>query len=152
MKRQTPFAEWSDKERERKRERERELYRQRQARAGHLVVVQGEGPGPLGRWIDHAACADKTLDLDPLIFWPPADRPERPGEVQLFLEQRQMARLCGPCPVRDECLDDARRNRFTGTWGGVLRREVKKAGVAFSEHDLIATHERLADTAREKAA
>lgn len=38
--------------------------------------------------------------------------------------QHDAKRLCGPCPVRTECLADALDNRVEfGVWGGMTERE-----------------------------
>lgn len=87
---------------------------------------------PLGDWAKRAECARRGAD--PEMFWLPAERQVPPPPAQLLDEQRQMARLCGVCPVRTECGEEADRNRFTGVWGGVLRFDRTR-------HDLVAVHE-----------
>lgn len=140
MKRHTPYQEWTEEERERKRHL-------RRLREGHPVLALIPNLPPLGTWTARGVCTDKTLGLNPEWFDQPSDRPHVDPH-SLFLEQRQLARTCGPCPVRSECLEEARHNRFTGTWGGVLRLEVNRRVV---EHDLVALHERT-DYPKESAA
>ena len=69
----------------------------------------------IGPWAADALCADE----DPEIFFPPNDDPAV-----------QARRICGQCPVRDECLAYAleAREEF-GIWGGLdpnERRNLKR--------------------------
>lgn len=56
-------------------------------------------------WMDQAACRG----LDSSIFYP--DPPRRGIGMEA-------ARVCFPCPVRDECLTYALDRERFGTWGG----------------------------------
>lgn len=60
-------------------------------------------------WRDSALCAQ----TDPEAFFPDKGTSPKPAK-----------QVCGRCPVRSECLDDAllRRERF-GVWGGLTERE-----------------------------
>lgn len=64
-------------------------------------------------WMLEAKC----LDADPEAFFP-----EKGGST------REAKRVCGACPVREECLDYALANdeRF-GIWGGLSERERRRA-------------------------
>jgi len=64
------------------------------------------------RWQDFALCAQ----TDPDIFFP-----EKGGST------RDAKRVCGVCPVREECLQYAMDNdeRF-GIWGGLSERERRR--------------------------
>ncbi|WP_276319876.1 WhiB family transcriptional regulator [Egibacter rhizosphaerae] len=63
-------------------------------------------------WAAHAKC----LQADPETFFP-----EKGGST------REAKRICGECPVRNECLEHALENdeRF-GIWGGLSERERRK--------------------------
>jgi WhiB family transcriptional regulator, redox-sensing transcriptional regulator len=66
-------------------------------------------PGPalaaLGAWAAQAAC----VHTDPEIFFPPAGDPAR-----------EARKICGHCPVRDDCLTYAlEANESFGIWGGL---------------------------------
>ncbi|WP_058234602.1 WhiB family transcriptional regulator [Devriesea agamarum] len=62
-------------------------------------------------WTAHGACSN----LDPDGFF-----------VQGADQQRVKA-LCGPCPVRTQCLADALQNRIEfGVWGGMTERERRR--------------------------
>ena len=67
--------------------------------------------GPLA-WQQHALCAQ----TDPEAFFP-----EKGGST------RDAKRVCGVCPVREECLQYAMDNdeRF-GIWGGLSERERRR--------------------------
>lgn len=63
-------------------------------------------------WVLEAKC----LDADPEAFFP-----EKGGST------REAKRICGACPVRNECLEHALVNdeRF-GIWGGLSERERRR--------------------------
>ena len=63
-------------------------------------------------WASEAKC----LNADPDVFFP-----EKGGST------REAKRICGECPVRDECLEYALEEdeRF-GIWGGMSERERRK--------------------------
>lgn len=71
---------------------------------------------PMGRWAADAACKD----ADPTWF-DLRDRDE-PGldSAEVLRNQVKAAQLCAGCPVRAECLADARANQWVGVWGGRL--------------------------------
>ena len=61
-----------------------------------------------GSWTERAAC--RGTDPDELFVQGAA--------------QRRAKGICGPCPVRTECLADALDNRIEfGVWGGMTERE-----------------------------
>ncbi|ASR85937.1 WhiB family transcription factor [Mycobacterium Phage Niklas] len=64
-------------------------------------------------WEADALCAQ----VDPEIFFP-----EQGGSV------REAKRVCGRCPVTDECLDRALSlpSNPTGVWGGTTERERRR--------------------------
>lgn len=64
-------------------------------------------------WMLEAKC----LDADPEAFFP-----EKGGST------REAKRICGVCPVRNECLEHAlaHEERF-GIWGGLSERERRRA-------------------------
>ena len=72
------------------------------------------------RWRDFGPCASS----DPVAFDPPPSAEERvamSGEEleALEAERRYAARkVCGPCPVREQCRQAARMKGYEGTWGG----------------------------------
>ena len=60
---------------------------------------------------------------DPLLFeTADADTcPRRSGYADANAERHAAAaRICGPCPVKKDCLTTALRREYVGTWGGVL--------------------------------
>ena len=128
------YADLTEERKERSRETSR-AWKARKADAENREVQLHSAVltllPPLGRWIDRASCADKNIPAE--WFLMPIDREDVPAE-QLLTEQRKVAHLCGACPVRIDCLNEARRNRFVGTWGGVLR------SIGHPEQNLIATH------------
>lgn len=67
-------------------------------------------------WMDHPykGCSPRALaeeGLDPNVFFP-----ETPEEVQ----EARWEPVCGPCPVRDQCLAYGRETPSGGVWGGVF--------------------------------
>lgn len=68
---------------------------------------------PLGPWASQAACVGAVGNL----FDPPTADSDPLAELARTSEA---ARLCKPCPVRQECLADALTNRSVGVWGGFL--------------------------------
>ncbi len=64
-------------------------------------------------WMREAACAESGGDL----WFPEANSPST----------KFAKAICHECPVRDECLDYALRNRFNdGIWGGLTPNERKE--------------------------
>ncbi len=72
-------------------------------------------------WVLAAACRSKQ-DL----FFPPDDDQE--SRVERKAREAKAKSICGTCPVRAECLDEAMRSgeRF-GIWGGMTERERRSA-------------------------
>lgn len=71
-------------------------------RSLHLVVGDD-------RWMNDAACAGQGPD----VMFPVTDA-----------KQRRAARVCGGCPVRQECLRYALDNRIEwGVWGGLTEAQ-----------------------------
>lgn len=65
-------------------------------------------------WKDQAACA--APGVDPEIFFPLKGGTNRPAKA-----------VCGDCPVRLECLNDAMRHQERyGVWGGMSERERRR--------------------------
>lgn len=63
-------------------------------------------------WLESAACAS----TDPEVFHPKTERSSDPAK-----------RICGECPVRDECILSAIRAREKhGVWGGYTRTELHR--------------------------
>ncbi|MGI8794920.1 MAG: WhiB family transcriptional regulator [Acidimicrobiales bacterium] len=63
-------------------------------------------------WMDDGMCRD----LDPAIFFPS-------DGVGVEIART----ICGECPVRDECLEFALRNRIDhGVWGGASERQRRR--------------------------
>ncbi len=63
-------------------------------------------------WMLEARC----LDADPEAFFP-----EKGGST------REAKRICGICPVQQECLDYAlERDQRFGIWGGMSERERRR--------------------------
>jgi hypothetical protein len=129
VRRRVPYSEWTQEEKDARNARRRE------ARAWQNGTPNRE-PVLLDRAItDHALCAEEGLD--PEIFWHPKDRlVANPtiAPVDLLADAQLVAHICHACPVRQLCLDDARRTRSSGVWGGVLINDEGK------EHDLIRLH------------
>lgn len=127
MRRRVPYSEWTQEERD-KRNANRRL-----ARAWQSPRRQ---PQPLPRAItDHALCAKEEINTE--LFWHPKDRlvaDPTLTPVELLADAQLVAHICHACPVRQLCLDDARRNYGSGVWGGVLINDEGK------EHDLIRLH------------
>lgn len=64
---------------------------------------------PSADWMTRAVCRQ----VDPEIFFGEAGRWEADAK-----------RICGRCPVRDQCLQDAQaRNEEWGIWGGLTPAE-----------------------------
>jgi hypothetical protein len=118
-------------QRERINARRRASHAQLRAEQASAGREDGEWFAPLGRWVADAECVRRRIDPD--WFTPPRERNPLPAPDVLLREQRYVAQACHACPVRTECLSEARANGHTGVWGGVLR-SVRR------EHDLIATH------------
>ena len=68
-------------------------------------------------WVLVAACRGKEN-----LFFPPDDDQE--SRVERKAREAKAKSICGTCPVRAECLDEAMRSseRF-GIWGGMTERE-----------------------------
>jgi hypothetical protein len=152
----TPYSRRTPEQRERATLHKREQRRKAREARGLLPPqprVMNEPSNtprlpPLGAWVARASCAPE--DVDPLWFDQPADRGL--DAAALIDEQRLVALICRGCPVRTECLEEARRNKFTGIWGGVLRNHNHQRAGKFSEHDLIARYHHRTDAPKEKAA
>lgn len=67
-------------------------------------------------WVTQAKCRG----TDPNLFHPTRKNPLRPRE------ERLVARLCGSCPVREECLDYALEHHEKGIWGGTTENQRKQ--------------------------
>lgn len=79
-------------------------------RAGNLAlgIPKFTPAPPMGNWVDQAACAG----LNPELFYPTRGGPTDSAKA-----------VCGPCPVRTECLDYAlTTNQPFGIWGGQSER------------------------------
>lgn len=61
-------------------------------------------------WMEFSACADS----DPEIFFPTSQAESRKGEHK---------KICGHCPVKDECLDFALVFDLKGVWGGLTETQ-----------------------------
>ena len=85
---------------------------------------------PQGAWVDESACAGYPPD------W--FDAPVLGGSDSetVLQRQRSAAYLCGPCPVRDACRQDALDNELEGIWGGVLFRNIRLGGHAHAHRPL----------------
>lgn len=70
-------------------------------------------------WMSWGLCAE----ADPELWFPKVGEPLRPAR-----------KICGDCPVREECLEYALDNDMqAGIWGGLTlreRRRVKRVGLA----------------------
>jgi hypothetical protein len=70
---------------------------------------------PLGHWADNPDRSCARPGINPLIFFPTS------GQHNVVTRAK---RLCGICPVRQECLQDALDHPWlTGIWGGTTSRE-----------------------------
>lgn len=84
--------------------------------AGPRVVPDLIGGEPFAilaweEWMQRSAC----LDIDPELFYPSKGDAPR---------SRTARRICGGCPVRDECLAYAvKHHEVFGIWGGRTPRE-----------------------------
>ena len=75
----------------------------------HLLKVPGE-------WVEEAVCAQ----CDPEVWFPVR------GQGAPQATDRAL-RICGECPVRDECLQYAlETEQLHGVWGGTTARERKQ--------------------------
>ena len=64
------------------------------------------------RWYDRAACRGASL----AVFFPDDD------------DYRLARQVCGQCPVREPCLDEAQRRRINhGMFGGLTPNERRSA-------------------------
>jgi hypothetical protein len=66
-----------------------------------------------GEWAARAACAGKDADL-----FAPLEDSDRRGDGGASRVCAAVA-ICGTCPVRNECLENALQIRGSGIWGGV---------------------------------
>lgn len=64
------------------------------------------------RWQDRALCAERAVPAD--AFFPET----KPDPVA--------KRLCGQCPVREECLAYALDHQAVGIWGGTSTKERRR--------------------------
>jgi WhiB family redox-sensing transcriptional regulator len=62
-------------------------------------------------WMDRAAC----LGLDPDAFFPSRGEPARTAR-----------KVCGGCPVSQQCLDLANSTAASGIWGGTTEMQRKR--------------------------
>jgi WhiB family transcriptional regulator, redox-sensing transcriptional regulator len=91
-----------------------------------LSLTVSAGSSQLGRWNESTWRADAACNgMDTLIFFPI-------GETGPALPQVNLARkICGSCPVKDECLEFAIATiQNDGIWGGTTedeRRLIKRA-------------------------
>lgn len=68
--------------------------------------------------------------LPPAVFFPTGSFPNKTGPNKEEMEEKA-ARIChglseassDPCPVREQCLEYAIRNREAGVWGGTTEEE-----------------------------
>lgn len=135
MRRGAPYSEWTEEERAHHRASKRALADRRRRERDLESAIITEMP-PLGRWAKRGECAKRNLPSE--MFHPPTDRDIPPAA--LLAEQRRAAHACGACPVRRECLTEARDNRFLGIWGGMLRTQGHRREDRDSELDLVAMH------------
>lgn len=75
-------------------------------------------------WMDRAAC--RGVDISVFYPEPPPGRKNPPRGIGVAA-----ARVCSPCPVRDECLEWALGKEKFGTWGGTteLDRDAMRKGI-----------------------
>jgi WhiB family redox-sensing transcriptional regulator len=70
--------------------------------------------GADGRWRVRASCRG----LDPALFFPDSDEGPAAQRAQ---------QVCMPCPVREQCLQEALGNKETyGIWGGTTPRDRRR--------------------------
>lgn len=83
------------------------------------TVVQLLGSGRDAEWMEQGRC----VEVEPELFFPP-----KGANGQII---RAAKRVCEGCPVRQQCLEYALRNRERfGIWGGlseVERRSARRA-------------------------
>jgi len=72
---------------------------------------------PMGDWVEQALCREKVRagEADRSWWFPGAQREQRTINIA--------KRICGECPVREDCLEWAVRNEQYGIWGGVGPRQ-----------------------------
>jgi WhiB family redox-sensing transcriptional regulator len=67
------------------------------------------------RWMQRAACRE----VDPELFYP---------ETGQYHQSRAARRICGNCPVNEDCLAHAMKTREEwGIWGGMTGKQRQKA-------------------------
>ena len=72
-------------------------------------------------WMEHAACLGHPVEM----FFP------EPGDSQTVIKAAK--RICGQCPVRQQCLDYAYTfESIPGIWGGKTQRERRKIYIPHS--------------------
>lgn len=87
-----------------------------QLHAGPRIVPELIGSEPFSilafeEWMGRAMC----LDVDPELFYPDKGQPGKAAVAK---------RICGMCPVIDECLAHAVAKREQhGIWGGLTPKE-----------------------------
>ncbi len=71
-------------------------------------------------WQWAAACRSRTV-----AFYPPVHNETRQERAS---REHQAKAICGSCPVRQACLDEALRRREPfGIWGGLTEQERRAA-------------------------
>lgn len=85
---------------------------------------------PLDGFLPDFGGRQDCTGLDPDLFFPDA-----PGQEQF--RAREVAALCGSCPVRDACLEYALANNVVGVWAGTTtaeRRDLRRrAGISANQ-------------------
>lgn len=74
-------------------------------------------------WRADANCKGRTF----LFFAPKAERPQARAR-----REAKAGRLCGACPVQQQCREFARVNHEYGYWGGESEEERHRAGYTIS--------------------
>lgn len=91
-------------------------------------------------WQKRAACRG----MDPNIFFPEKGRNTLKGELGIKA-------ICGPCPVREDCLEFGVRQHY-GVWGGLTDKQRRPYRQKYKNSPRVAPNGALGFLARPKAA
>lgn len=97
-----------------------------------VAHTQREDPGlvaPEG-WTERALCATLSPAQADKVFFGGSSF----SNTDAHHLRRQAARLCGPCPVKAQCLEAGRHETY-GVWGGLTPPERRAHFGLLSDHD-----------------